>query len=191
MTHPNCPRYLKRIGVINVQATLNRRDGEGTVRHYLEQLIMGFEHKIVFSAVGTIISTLTGFYGDLVWGFIALFVLDLISGILKSRKNNIPISSRRLRDSVTKLAAYMVLITALIIAGHYEPEFQPVITGAYYYFMFTELKSIFENVEEMGLHLPSAMSFIIRAKIIQSDPGKVIEREDKEEKEEDKDGRNS
>jgi phage-related holin len=172
-----------------MQHTLDRRDGEGTVKHYLQQLTVGFEHKVTLSVFGVIISGITGFYGDLLWGFLALFVLDLISGILKAKKKGEKISSRRLRDSVTKLGAYMVLITALIITGRYQPEFQPVITGAYCYFMFTELKSIFENVEEMGLRLPSAVSFIIKSKIIQSDPGKAVEAMDKEDKEkkEDKD----
>jgi phage-related holin len=169
-----------------MQATLYRKDGDGTVKHYLNELMVGFEYKAVLSFIGVVIAEFEGFYSKLVWGFLALFVLDLLSGIMKSKKLGIPISSRRLRDSVTKLGAYMVLITALIIAGNFEPDFKPVVMGAYYYFMFTELKSIFENAEEMGLPLPAAVSFIIRAKLIQNDPGSAMK--DDKKKEDNKDG---
>lgn len=174
-----------------METTLKRRGGEGTVRHYLNELMVGFEYKAILSMFGATVTTITGFYTDLIWGFIALFTLDLVSGILKSRKNGIPISSRKLRDSVNKLGAYMVLITALIIAGHYEPEFKAVVMGAYYYFMFTELKSIFENVEEMGLRLPSAISSLIRAKIIDNDPDGATHKEYEKKKEEDSDGKSN
>lgn len=167
-----------------MESTLKRRDGEGTVKHYFNELMVGFEYKSILSMFGATATAITGFYSDLIWGFIALFALDLVSGVLKSKKKGIPISSRKLRDSVTKLGAYMVLITALIIAGHYEPQFRAVVTGAYYYFMFTELKSIFENVEEMGLRLPSAISSLINTKIIENDPDGAKHKDDEKKKEE-------
>ena len=47
----------------------------------------------------------------------------------------------------------------------YEDSFALVVTGAYYYFMFTELKSILENVEEMGVNVPKFLSGKINFKI--------------------------
>lgn len=132
---------------------IHNSENPWTLSHYTEQLAMGFEWKIVLSVIGTIISYLEGFYGELVWGFLFLFALDFISGIMKSRSNGIPISSKRLRESVTKLGAYMVLITALIVASKYEHSFVPIVTVMYYYFIFTELKSVIENVEAMGVNI--------------------------------------
>lgn len=143
----------------------NRKGGGGTVKHYMEQLAVGFEWKLSLSIVGTFIAEIEGFYGELMWGFLALFVLDLITGILKSKHKGIPISSKRLRESVTKLGAYMVLLTALIITSKYENSFALVVTGAYYYFMFTELKSILENVEEIGVNVPKFLSGKVNFKI--------------------------
>ena len=165
-----------------MQAATYREAGVGTMRHYFEQLASGFEYKIILSIIGTIISKIEGFYSELIWGFLALFCLDLISGIWKSKKKGITISSRRLRNSVNKLGAYMVLMTALIVASKYEPSFQPVITVTYYYFMFTELKSIIENVEEIGLKIPNFLRQKVDSK---------VEDSENENKEEGKNGKRS
>jgi phage-related holin len=155
--------------VVAMQAATYRKAGVGTMRHYLEQLASGFEYKIVLSIIGAVIAKIEGFYGELVWGFLALFCLDLISGIWKSKKKGVPISSRRLRDSVNKLGAYMVLITSLIIASKYEQSFLPVVTVTYYYFIFTELKSIIENVEEMGVKIPSYLRGEVNSRVEDQD----------------------
>jgi toxin secretion/phage lysis holin len=166
--------------VVTLQHIIDRKAGEGTVRHYLDQLATGFEYKIVFSLLGAIISVMGEFYGELVWGFLSLFSLDFLTGIWKSKKNGIPISSRRLRDSVTKLGAYMVLITALIIASKFENSFVPVVTVTYYYFIFTELKSIIENVEELGVPIPEFLKGKVAFKIQEYD--KDESKDKKEEK---------
>jgi phage-related holin len=132
-----------------------QRGGEGLVKYYTAQLINGFEWKAIASIIGTVITVIEGFYGSILWAFLALFVLDLITGIMKSHRKGVPITSRRLRDSVVKLGSYMILITALIITGKYEQSFVAVTTTAYYYFIFTELKSIMENVGEMGVNIPA------------------------------------
>jgi phage-related holin len=138
----------------------SRRENK-VVRHYLQQLASGFEWKIPLSILGTVIAFVEGFYGAVMWGFLGLYLLDLASGILKSKMNHVPITSKRLRESVTKLAAYMVAITALIIASKFEESFVAVVAIFYYYCMFTEIKSIFENVEEMGVKIP----FFIKKKV--------------------------
>lgn len=140
-------------------------DNVWTVKHYIYQLAMGFEWKMLLSIAGTIIAFVEGFYSQLIWGFLVLFCLDFISGILKSVKKGTPISSKRLRESVTKLGAYMILITALIIASRYEQSFVPIVTVTYYYFMFTELKSIVENVEELGVNVSPLLKMNVNERI--------------------------
>jgi phage-related holin len=75
----------------------------------------------------------------------------------------------------------MVLITALIVASKFENSFVPVVTVVYYYFIFTELKSIIENVEEMGVKVPSFLKGKVDFKLEEYDND-----ESKDKKEEDK-----
>lgn len=155
----------------------DNRGDEGTVRHYIEQLGSGFEWKMILSVAGTLVAMVNGFYGELVWGFLALFSMDLVSGVMKSKHLEIPITSKRLRGSVTKLGAYMMLITALIITSKFEPAFIPIITITYYYFMFTELKSIFENVEQLGVAIPTILKATVDLKLKEADGGVRISQE--------------
>lgn len=122
--------------------------------HYLEKLVQGSEYKFVLSILFTIITLVEGFYGTLLWWLLALLVIDSVSGVWRSVSSGEKITSKRLRSSVTKAGAYMLLITTLIIAGRVEPTFIPLVTVAYYYCMFTEVKSIFENIEGMGIKIP-------------------------------------
>lgn len=143
------------------------------IKHYISTMTDDFQTKIMVSVFGTLITALTGFYGAVLWGFLGLFIADLLTGIMKSIHKGIKITSKRLRDSVVKLGSYMILITALIITSKYETSFAPVVTIAYYYFMFTELKSIIENVQEMGVKIPT---------FIMSSVNEKIEKYDKDEK---------
>lgn len=150
------------------------KGGEGSLKHYIEQLLLGFEWKMVLSVMGAAVAMLEGFYGELMWGFLALFVLDSITGIMKSKKNGVPITSKRLRGAVTKLGAYMVLITALIITSKFESSFVPIVTVTYYYYMFTELKSIVENVGEMGVHVPEFLRKKVEDKVTELDANTTV-----------------
>lgn len=123
--------------------------------HYLEKLSQGAEYKLILSMLFSIITFIEGFYGSMIWVLSAFIILDFISGIWKSIINGQRIISSKLRSSVTKVASYIILITALIIAGNLDPVFIPLVTVAYYYCIFTEFKSILENLEAMGLKVPS------------------------------------
>lgn len=140
-------------------------EGDRTMKYYISQWADGFQWKLVASLIGTIITGLEGFYGHLLWGFLALFFIDLFTGLLKSWINKIPISSKRLRESVVKLLGYMSLLTAITILGYYNKDAVPLITYIYYFFMFTEFKSILENVREMGVKVPESVTSYINEKI--------------------------
>lgn len=146
------------------------RAGEGTLKYYAEKLVIGMEWKLPLSVVGTLVSMMEGFYSPMLWGFLSLFILDLISGIWKSKKLGVAITSKRLRSSVNKLGGYMVLITSLLIASKYETSLVPFVTCTYYYFMFTEFKSIIENVQEMGVRVPYFLKSKVSDKIDDIDP---------------------
>lgn len=139
------------------------------MRYYFGQLLTDFHTKMILSSIGAIISVIENFYGEMLWGFLTLFVLDFATGIMKSRANNIPISSKRLRSSVSKLGAYMILLTAVIVTSKYEASFAPIIALIYYWYMFTELKSILENVGEMGIPLPNFLKAKVDKKLEEID----------------------
>ncbi|MMZ43490.1 Holin family protein [compost metagenome] len=141
-----------------------RKEGE-LVMHYLDQLTDGFGWKTLVSLAGTLVTAISGFYTDMIWGFLTLVALDFISGILKSLKNNVQITSRRLRDSVVKLAGYLILVGVVILLSKHDDSLAPVVTWVYYYFMFTEGKSILENVQEMGVKMPPFLIPLVSKKI--------------------------
>lgn len=122
--------------------------------YYMEQLLKGSEYKFVLSVAFSIITLIEGFYGTLIWALLGFLAIDFVTGVWKSLNSGVKISSKRLRASVTKVGSYMLLITTLIIAGKVESTFIPLVTMAYYYCMFTEIKSILENLEGMGLKVP-------------------------------------
>ncbi|AYP68607.1 toxin secretion/lysis holin [Exiguobacterium phage vB_EalM-132] len=150
---------------MNMTTTMKHGGGDGSVKHYVGQIAVSYEWKLGLSVIGTIIAYIEGFYGSLVWVFLGLFLIDLVTGIMKSKHNGVPITSKRLRSSVNKLGAYMLLITALIITSKAEPAFMPIVTGAYYYFIFIEFKSIIENVEEMGVTIPEFIKSFVNNKL--------------------------
>jgi len=145
--------------------------GGGTVKYYIAKSFDGFSWKFGLSLLLSAITWIEGFYGAILWVFIGMFALDLLSGILRSRHQGIPISSHRLRYSVTKLGAYMILITALLFASSIETSFVPIVTVVYYYCIFTEFKSIVENVSAMGVKVPALLSGKIDYKIKENDTG--------------------
>lgn len=147
------------------------------LKHYASTLVEGFEWKSVLSILGSAIALIEGFYGGLLWGFLILFVLDLLSGILKSHFKGIAITSKRLRDSVVKLGGYMILMTTLIVLSKYQSDIVPVIAWTYYYFMFTEAKSILENVQEMGVKFPGVLNVIINGRLAKLDQQTINEGE--------------
>lgn len=148
-------------GVIVLEFVEERGSG---MSHHIQKIAEGSEWKGVLSVSLTAFSFFQGFYGNLIWGFLCLFVIDFITGILKSRKNQVPITSKKLRESVSKLGAYMLLLTSLIVCSKFQPEFISLVTATYYWFMFTELKSIVENVEQLGVKIPKALRGYISEK---------------------------
>jgi phage-related holin len=160
-----------------MQSVMDRKEGitlMTLVRHYTTQLLDGFSIKVLWSVLGGLLVSVEGFYTELVWGFLAFFAIDFATGVAKSYKNGVPITSRRLRESVIKLLGYMMLITALIIAGKYESVFATVVPGAYVFFMLTEFKSIIENVEEMGVKVPSIIKTLINLRLNFHDKGNQV-----------------
>ena len=77
----------------------------------------------------------------------AFVSLDYLTGIQASKKRNLPITSKRRKDSITKTLAYQAtLMTAYLVEKTFIPEF-PVLKLVAGFIAFVEVTSIDENVK--------------------------------------------
>lgn len=79
---------------------------------------------------------------------VTVFVaMDYLTGIQASKKRNLPITSKRRKDTVTKTLAYQAtLISAHLVEKHFLPEF-PVLKLVAGFVAYVEVTSIDENVK--------------------------------------------
>ncbi|WP_286775017.1 MULTISPECIES: phage holin family protein [Sphingobacterium] len=82
---------------------------------------------------------------------IGIFVLiDVITALMRAKKNNIPIRSKRLRDTIGKSTAYML---ALMVSHMFQVHFMPIVPVLQVVAVFiatAELKSIMENLGDVA-----------------------------------------
>lgn len=83
-----------------------------------------------------------------------LVLLDCITGILAARKQGIPITSSKLKDSVIKMLVYQAAIVLSFIIEKYLAPGIPLTNMASSYVGLVELLSLNENIEVIsGQHL--------------------------------------
>lgn len=90
--------------------------------------------------------------------FIGLLLLDVYSGIQKSKKKNEETTSKRLRESVDKTKSYFTLLMAVTIISNviimaeiqYSDWLNYSVNGLVVAFCYIELKSILENLIEIN-----------------------------------------
>jgi hypothetical protein len=85
------------------------------------------------------------------WLFIASG-LDLLTGIAKAYKNKQPITSRAMRDTITKIIQYGAFLIITHVLTHYQIDGQSSKTLewvnklAMEYIILVEIKSVYENI---------------------------------------------
>lgn len=90
--------------------------------------------------------------------FLALFIIDLVLGVLKGKFVE-GISSEKLRLSVPKFCAYIgmalmcYLLDCLILTST-DISYSPITLLALIFFCITEIKSIIENAQILGVKTP-------------------------------------
>lgn len=78
----------------------------------------------------------------------ALTICDLISGILASIKQQIPITSSGLKRTVVKVAVYQVAaLAAFLVEQYLTPVEMPIMKMVTGLIGMTELKSVLENLD--------------------------------------------
>lgn len=79
-----------------------------------------------------------------------LVLLDLVTGLMAARKQNIPITSSGLRRTISKIAVYEIAILIAFIAQQYLIKEIPVANIAASFVGLTELTSCLENIDIIG-----------------------------------------
>lgn len=83
-----------------------------------------------------------------------LIFADLIMGLVASYKNNIPITSKRLKNTGVKLLIYNLLLISSLVCEKYLVTWLPFIKICLTFLCIVEFKSIGENFQKItGLPL--------------------------------------
>ncbi|WP_046755246.1 phage holin family protein [Kordia jejudonensis] len=100
---------------------------------------------------------------------IFLIIVDFITGAYASFKNNIPISSKRIGNTISKFFIYNLVILSAFLLEKYivnEIPFQRIITG---FIAIAEVKSILENFNKIyGINPFKALINLIKKKSLDS-----------------------
>lgn len=116
------------------------------------------------------VEMLATLFGDFSVNFnflwISLFcgiILDFITGIAKAYKSEGGASSSKLRDGgFKKCGIIVVAIMSLGLSKIFNDTYNAITNSVLCYYVYTELVSIIENLEEMGVPLPPLLKKIIK-----------------------------
>lgn len=79
---------------------------------------------------------------------LVLITLDMVTGILAARKQGVPITSKALKRSISKLFLYEIAILMSFVTEQYLLSGEvPVLKMITAFIGLTELKSVLENIE--------------------------------------------
>jgi hypothetical protein len=86
----------------------------------------------------------------LVIGLIILMFMDLFFGILKSRRDNIPITSLRLRQTGIKFVEYGAVCFIFVVFSNMAGDVDVIKMLAFTFLAGVEIKSIIENMSDQN-----------------------------------------
>lgn len=119
--------------------------------------------KGFFAAIGTLMSYVFGFETMELWLIIGvLMIFDVVTGLFKAYRNKQQITSRRMFDKLAQGAVYGVVIGTVnmigracsCLNGECPEQIASVLrSAAAIWIIGTELKSIIENLNDLGYKL--------------------------------------
>lgn len=80
----------------------------------------------------------------------SMILIDLISGVIAARKQNIPVTSAGLRRSISKLFVYESAIMLAFLVETYMSDVVPFVKIASAMVSLVELTSVYENINIIG-----------------------------------------
>lgn len=100
--------------------------------------------------------------GLLTYALLIGIVIDFATGIVKGYKVNGKIYSSKLRDGGFKKAGVvLVVLIAYGLSMLFNDTNHIIFNGVQAYYVYTELVSILENLDEIGIHMPAVLKKII------------------------------
>lgn len=104
-------------------------------------------------------------YGVLLWVVLAFIVADFVTGIMKAYKKDRRVNSSKLRDGGFKKSGIIfVIILGYVLSVLFSDENFVIYHAVQAYYIYTELISILENLEELGVRLPKILENILGKK---------------------------
>ena len=108
------------------------------------------------------IETFAKLFGDftinfnLLWiALICGIILDFVTGIAKAYKTDGKICSSKLRDGgFKKCGIILVAVISLGMSGIFNDKYYIITNSVLCYYVYTELISIIENLDAMGVPIP-------------------------------------
>lgn len=141
-----------------------------TLKHYVEEIANSAFSKSIISFFISFTSV-TFQEGDsmVLIGLLLLVIMDCITGVLGAHRAGIPVTSKKLGMTISKIFVYFTLIVAfklsdMILGRPFGFELATFCTG---WMALTELYSIMENSEKLGFPLPNKIVRLIKGKILE------------------------
>jgi toxin secretion/phage lysis holin len=104
-------------------------------------------------------------YGVLLWMLLAFIVADFVTGIMKAYKKDGRVNSSKLRDGGFKKSGIIfVVVLGYMLSVLFSDENFVIYHAVQAYYIYTELISILENLEELGVRLPKVLENILGKK---------------------------
>jgi len=146
------------------------------LQYYAERILENPSTKTTFSLICTVLSTLLGQWNEAVGILFILIAMDLFTGVAKAVKRRVinsekkisvkvglalnAIESKALREGLSKVIEYGAAVFIAHMAGIQFglPDARQFVI---FWISFTELKSIIENLEDMGIFMPECITSIM------------------------------
>lgn len=104
-------------------------------------------------------------YGVLLWVVLALIPADFATGICRAYKNQGRVNSSKLRDGgFKKCGILMVILLGYVLSVTFNDRSFVIYHSIQAYYIYTELVSILENLEDLGVKLPKILERVLGKK---------------------------
>ncbi|MBE7015563.1 MAG: phage holin family protein [Ruminococcaceae bacterium] len=104
-------------------------------------------------------------YGILLWVLIAFIVADFFTGIFRAYKNDGRVNSSKLRNGgFKKCGIIFVIVLGYVLSVTFNDKNFVIYHSIQAYYIYTELVSILENLEDLGVKLPKILEKVLGKK---------------------------
>ena len=104
-------------------------------------------------------------YGVFLWVVVAFIAADFVTGILRAYKNDGRVNSSKLRDGgFKKCGIIFVILLGYVLSLTFGDTNLMIYHSVQAYYIYTELISILENLDDLGVKLPRILEKILGKK---------------------------